>query len=378
VNQRASLKNQFTKGIRLKALLALACFFIGLGCSVGYANARPMEAVTRNIEPFSFTQNGQRTGYSVELWNKIAAELKLQDSYKVTSSAKQMIQDVSSGKADVAVGALSITAEREKVVDFTQPFFESGLQVLVRKNAQGGGSVLAAIAANIFNWKVGAGFIITMVVMFGISHLVWKYEHPVNEEMWPRSYWEGMGESFWWTISIFLVGGADNKGPIGKGGRIVATLWMFASVIAVSLLTASLSAVLTVSALPGEINGPDDLYGRVVGTLQGSVAETWLEKEVNPVGQKIIVKPYSDIQAAINALRSGTVKAVVYDAPILEYYISKNNATDIELVGGLFEKSNYGFALQQNSPIREPINQVMLRLKEQGVIDQIHAKWFGS
>jgi ABC-type amino acid transport substrate-binding protein len=378
VNQQASLKNQFTKGIRLKALLALACFVIGLGCSVGYANARPMEAVTRNIEPFSFTQNGQRTGYSVELWNKIAAELKLQDSYKVASSAKQMIQDVSSGKADVAVGALSITAEREKVVDFTQPFFESGLQVLVRKSAQGGGSVLAAIASNIFNWKVGAGFIITMVVMFGISHLVWKYEHPVNEEMWPRSYWEGMGESFWWTISIFLVGGADNKGPIGKGGRIVATLWMFASVIAVSLLTASLSAVLTVNALPGEINGPDDLYGQVVGTIKGSVAETWLEKEVNPVGQKISVKPYSDIQTAIDALRSGTVKAVVYDAPILEYYISKNNATDIELVGGLFEKSNYGFALQQNSPIREPINQVMLQLKEQGVIDQIHSKWFGS
>jgi ABC-type amino acid transport substrate-binding protein len=378
VIQKSSGKKQFMKGIRLKALLTLACLVIGLGCSIGYANARSMEAVTRNIEPFSFTQNGKRTGYSVDLWNKIAEELKLQDNYKVAGSATQMIQDVSSGKADVAVGALSITAEREKVVDFTQPFFESGLQVMVRKSAQGGGSVLAAIASNIFNLKVGTGFIIALLVMFGISHLVWKYEHPVNEEMWPRSYWEGMGESFWWTISIFLVGGADNKGPIGKGGRIVATLWMFASVIAVSLLTASLSAVLTVNALPVEINGPDDLYGRVVGTLRGSVAETWLEKEVNPLGQKITVKPYLDVQTAIDALRSGTVKAVVYDAPILEYYISKNNATDIELVGGLFEKSNYGFALKQGSPIREPINQVMLQLKENGVIDQIHAKWFGS
>jgi hypothetical protein len=87
--------------------------------------------------------------------------------------------------------------------------------------------------------------------MFGISHLVWKYEHPINEEMWPRSYWQGIGESFWWTISIFLVGGADNKGPVGKGGRIVATVWMFASVIAVSLLTASLSAVLTVKEALG-------------------------------------------------------------------------------------------------------------------------------
>ena len=139
MNQKTSGKNHVLNGIRSRALICLACFVVVLGGSIGYANAKPMEVVTRTIEPFSFTQNGKRTGYSVDLWNKISEELKLEDSYKVTGSAKQMIQDVSSGKADVAVGALSITAEREKVVDFTQPFFESGLQVLVRKSAQSGG-----------------------------------------------------------------------------------------------------------------------------------------------------------------------------------------------------------------------------------------------
>ena len=361
-----------------RALIPLACCVVALFGSIGYSYAKPIEVVTRSIEPFSFIQNGQRTGYSVDLWNKITSELQLQSNYIVAGNAKQMIRDVSLGKADVAVGALSITAEREKLVDFTQPFFDSGLQVLVRKSPQGEGSVLAAIVSNIFNWQVVSGLVIALVVMFGISHLVWAFEHPINEEMWPRSYWQGIGESFWWTISIFLVGGADNKGPIGRGGRIVATLWMFASVIAVSLLTASLSALLTVNALPGDINGPDDLYGRVVGTLEGSSAQTWLKKEVNPVGQKIAVRPYSDIQKAVEALRRGTVSAVVYDAPILEYYISKNNATDLQLVGGLFERASYGFALKQDSLLRERINQVMLRLKEQGVIDQLHAKWFGS
>ncbi len=50
--------------------------------------------------------------------------------------------------------------------------------------------------------------------MFVISHHVWKYEHPVNEEMWQKAYSSGLGESFWLTISIFLVDGADNKGPV--------------------------------------------------------------------------------------------------------------------------------------------------------------------
>ncbi len=103
---------------------------------------------------------------------------------------------------------------------------------------------------NFFSWQLVGGFAAALLVMFVISHLVWMYEHPVNEAMWPRTYLAGIGESFWWTLSIFLVGGADNKGPVGMGGRVIATIWMLASVIAVSLLTASLSAVLTVNSLP--------------------------------------------------------------------------------------------------------------------------------
>jgi ABC-type amino acid transport substrate-binding protein len=333
---------------------------------------------TRNIEPFSFIKNDQRTGYSIELWETIAKELGISNNYQIEGSAKQMIQAVETGKAEIAVGALSITSEREKVVDFSQPFFESGLQVLVRKNPGGASSVLTAISTNLLNWRVASGFGIALAVMFAVSHLVWKYEHPVNEEMWPRSYWEGMAESFWWTISIFLVGGADNKGPIGKGGRIVATLWMFASVIAVSLLTASLSAVLTVNALPGEINGPDDLYGRTIATVGGSVAEAWLTKQTSPSGEKIDIKTYPDVRQSIDALKTGKAKAVVYDAPILDYQIHRTKDDDIELVGPMFERANYGFAVKRESPLREQINQVMLKLNENGTIDQLRTKWFGA
>jgi hypothetical protein len=363
-------------GIKFFALLA--CFCLVLCGTIGLAKAAPVQVVSRNIEPFSFSKDGIRTGFSVELWDDIAKELSLSSTYSIAANAKAMIRDVETGKADVAVGALSITSEREKQVDFSQPFFQSGLQVLVKSQPSGASSIFSAIATNLLTWQMASGLAGALIVMFFISHLVWKYEHPVNEEMWPKSYWSGIGESFWWTISIFLVGGADNKGPIGKGGRIVATLWMITSVIAVSLLTASLSAVLTVNALPGDINGPDDLYGRTVATVEGSVAQSWLEDQVNPSGQRILVKTYPDVQASINSLRSGLTKAVVYDAPILNYYLLKDNDTSLALVGDLFERADYGFALKNGSPLIEPINQAMLDLKERGVIDRLRSKWFGS
>jgi len=338
--------------------------------------AEPVKVVTRDIEPFSFERDGRRVGFAVDLWDNVARELQLEYEFVSAETAKQMVESVQTKASDAAVGALSITAEREKVIDFSQPFYESGLQILVTKNSGGISDIIGTLFRNIFTWQLAVGIVVTLVVMFIISHLVWLYEHPLNEEMWPRSYLQGMYESFWWTLSIFLVGGADNKGPVGLGGRIVATIWMLASVIAVSLLTASLSAVLTVNSLTGDISKPNDLPGKKVATIAGSTCETWLNKLGNN-GERVKVETFPDIPACLAALKAGKVKAVVFDAPILKYYVKKIAPDDFELVGTPFERNNYGFGLQQDSPLRERINQILLDLNENGVTEGLKEKWFG-
>lgn len=349
-----------------------------LSLFAGPASAEKIHVVTRDIEPFSFEKGGHRVGFAVELWDNVARELKLDYDFTTVGSAKQMVEAVQNKSAEVAVGALSITAEREMVIDFSQPFYESGLQILVSKKAGGLTDTIWNILSSLFSWQLVAGFSVAIVIMFIISHLVWLYEHPVNEEMWPRSYLSGIGESLWWTVSIFLVGGADNKGPVGLGGRIVATIWMLASVIAVSLLTASLSAVLTVNSLSGDIKGPNDLPGKSVATIGGSTSETWLGKLGATGGGKVQVQIFPDIPACLDALKNGKVQAVVFDAPILKYYVNKLGPDEFALVGSLFERSNYGFGLQQDSLLRERINQVLLNLNENGVTDDLKKKWFGE
>jgi len=357
--------------MRLPLLLALLAVSLFTD-----ASAQTVRVVTRNIEPFSFEKDGRRVGFAMELWDNVARELKLDYTITTADSAKKMVEAVQNKTAEVGVGALSITAAREQVIDFSQPFYESGLSIVVANKGGGIADVVWSVLANVFNWKLLIGVVIAIAVMFVISHLVWLYEHPVNEEMWPRSYLAGMGESFWWTLSIFLVGGADNKGPVGLGGRIVATIWMLASVIAVSLLTALLSAAFTVNSLNSDIKGPDDLPGHAVATVGGSTAETWLQKLGSSGGAKVTVQPYADVPACLDALKSGKVKAVVYDAPILKYYVAKSGGEDFALVDGLFERNNYGFALQQDSPLRERINQALLLLNENGVTDELKKRWF--
>ena len=331
-----------------------------------------VRVVTRNLEPFSFEKDGRRVGYAAELWDQLARETKLDFEVQVVGSAQEIIDALKNKTADVGVGAISVTARREEVIDFTQPFYESGLQVLVSGSSGSFADNILALVKNLFNIELIGAFALLMVTMFIISHLVWRFEHPVNGDMWPEDYRKGMWESFWWTISTLLVGGADNKGPVGVGGRIVAIVWMLLSIVLVSLLTASFTTTLTINTLKGDINGPGDLPGRKVATVTGSTAETWLTAK----GAKVV--PLATPAECVLALKSGDVAAVVYDAPVLQYEARKLNDDKLQMVGPVFERQNYALALQQDSPLRESLDLALLKLTEQGVGNELRKKYFGE
>ena len=331
-----------------------------------------IRVVTRNLEPFSFEKDGRRAGYAAELWDQLARETSLEYDIQVVGTAQEIIDALKNKSADVGVGALSVTAKREADIDFSQPFYESGLQVLVSGSSGSFADNILSLVGNLFNLQLIGAFALLIATMFVISHLVWRYEHKVNEDQWPPDYRTGMWESFWWTISTLLVGGADNKGPVGVGGRIIAIVWMLLSIVLVSLLTASFTTTLTVNTLKGDINGPGDLPGRKVATVKGSTAETWLTTK----GAK--VQPFATVTDCIAALKDGAAHAVVYDAPVLQYEAAKLNDEKLQMVGPVFERQNYAFALQQDSTLRERLNQSLLTLTERGVGTELRKKYFGE
>jgi ABC-type amino acid transport substrate-binding protein len=280
-----------------------------------------------------------------------------------------VISAVQKKDADVGVAAISVTAERERIVDFSQPFYESGLSILV--NAQGQSSI-AALAKALFT----PDFLKLMAAVFGIlvitGHLVWVFERKSNPEQFPQPYFHGVWESTWWAASTILSGGCDAKGPMAVGGRIVGAAWMLVCIIFITYFTASITTIMTVGQLTSDINGPSDLPGRRVATVKGSTAEKYL------TARHLDTKAFPTIDEAYAALGKKQVDAVVYDAPILLYYIKSSSTTKQKVVGRLFEKQGYGIALQQGSPHRKTINEALLKLRESGFIDELQSKWFGN
>ena len=340
--------------------------------TAGGVHAEKLKVITRTIEPFSFQKDGRTTGFSIELWDQLAREAGLETEMTTAATAAEMVEAVQKKNADAAVAALSITSEREAVVDFTQPFYESGLQILVSsESASTLGSAWQTIK-NLFNLQLIGMFLVLVLAMLVVSHLVWRCEHKVNPDMWPENYRKGLWESFWWTISTLLVGGADNKGPVGVGGRLVAIAWMLLSIVLISFLTASFTTTMTVNSFKGEINGPGDLKGRRVATLAGSTSEKWLKAK----GIEVVAAP--DLAGAVDAMKSGNAKAVVYDAPMLSYFMNQNADSSLTLAGPVFDKQNYGIAVQEDSPLRERLNRALLALNERGIVQELRDKWFGA
>jgi polar amino acid transport system substrate-binding protein len=333
------------------------------------ASAEKLKVYTKPIEPFAFQKDGKAAGFSIELWDRLAKETNVEYELVWLESVGGLIDALKKKEADAAIAAISITAERQAAVDFSQPFYESGLSILVNAQSQ---SSLGLLAKSLFTPEFVKLLLAVLVLLFFTAHLVWVFERKRNPEQFPAPYFKGVWESGWWAISTILSGGCDAKGPVVIGGRIVGAFWMLVCIIFITYFTASITSIMTVQQLTSDINGPNDLPGRPVATVKGTTAEKYL------ASRKVEVHAFTTIDEAYAALDKKQVQAVVYDAPILLFHLKSNPGLKQQVVGRLFQRQNYGVGLQHDSTHRAAINEALLKLRESGFLDELQTKWFGN
>jgi polar amino acid transport system substrate-binding protein len=334
------------------------------------APARPLRVATRVIPPFVFEEKSQLAGFSIDLWQNISEELKLRFEMAASPTVADLLATVKSGKADLGIAAISITAERSQEYDFSQPMFDSGLQILVRDQPGGGSSVRQTLSL-LFSSAALPFVGLTLLFVLVPAHIVWLSErrHP-RGMIESRSYFPGIFEACWWAAST-LATQADQM-PRSVLGRVVGVLWMFTAVVFVAYFTASITSSLTVQQLQGDIKGPEDLPGKQVATTTGSTSAAYLRQ------QNIETLEFPRIEQTYEALLNGQADAVVFDAPVLLFYAAREGKGKVNVVGEVFRKESYGIVFPQNSPYRRPVNAVLLKLKEDGRYQRLYDKWFAA
>src|SRR3546814_11385054 len=75
--------------------------------------------------PFEFKQDGKYTGFDIELWDAIAKEAGFKYSLR-PMDFNGIIPGLQTRNIDVALAGITIRDDRKKVIDFSDPYYESG------------------------------------------------------------------------------------------------------------------------------------------------------------------------------------------------------------------------------------------------------------
>ena len=323
-----------------------------------------------DFKPLVITDGNKISGFEIDLWSKISEIIKVEFEYE-KHSLKEIIRLLKDKKIDIGLAGITITEEREEIIDFSHPTLDSGLLISVNKDKNK--LHLVKTLKNIL--KEDKKIIISVIFWFAafviiFGNILWLAEKNIGT--FSKNYLPGIFESFWLTIVSMTSVGYGDYIPITWVGRIITSIIIILGAAAFGLIISQITALTTIKKIRGQINGIKDLYNKKISTVSGSTGEDFLNKIESEVVS------VSDINEAYSKLKREEIDAVVFDAPVSIYYEKNDEEHKIKIVGVIFEKQQYGIAMQRESSLRKDVNLALLNIQESGQYDLIYKKWFGN
>ncbi|KAJ4831373.1 hypothetical protein Tsubulata_021673 [Turnera subulata] len=328
------------------------------------------------------TNTSSVTGYCIDVFDAVAQALPYALTYdyipfasadgEMAGNYNDLINQVYLGNYDAVVGDTTIIFNRSNYVDFTLPFTESGVSMIVpivdskTKNAW--------VFLKPLTWDL---WVTSFCFFIFIGFVVWVLEHRVNEEFrGPPSY--QVGTSFWFSFSTMVF--AQKEKVVSNLGRTVVIIWFFVVLILTQSYTASLTSLLTVQNLQPTVTDVKELIknGKAVGYLRGSFVYGIL-KNLGFDDSKLI--PYRSPEECDELFTKGSgaggIAAAFDELPYTRLFLSKY-CSKYTMIDPTFKTAGFGFVFPRRSPLVSDISRAILNVTEGDKMKRIEAAWFGK
>ncbi|KAH8302025.1 hypothetical protein KR044_001958 [Drosophila immigrans] len=329
-----------------------------------------------------------------------------------------MVGELVRKEADIAIAAMTITTERERVIDFTKPFMSLGISIMIKKPVKqtpGVFSFLNPLSQEI--WMsvilsyVGVSLVLYFVTRFPPHEwrIVRRSTNDAATTQQPPGIIGGSEQqeqlqqmqqqqlstvpvndfsllnSFWYSLAAFMQQGCDLTPP-SIAGRIAAAVWWFFTIILISSYTANLAAFLTVERMVAPIKSPEDLamqYDIQYGTLlHGSTWEFFQRSKIglhNKMWEYMNANMHHMVHTydeGIRRVRTAKGKyALLLESPKNEY-VNARAPCDTMMVGRNIDTKGFGVATPIGSPLRNRLNLAVLSLDEDGELLKMKKRWW--
>jgi ABC-type amino acid transport substrate-binding protein len=306
--------------------------------------------------PFIIQEDGLLEGINIWLWKRVAEDLELPYELKEMNFS-EMLDAIKAGEVDVSINPLTITGDRSKEMEFTHSFFASHSTVAIAQKSSM--QKVGQFVESFFRLNFLRGFLVLFIILMFFGMLAWLFERRGNPEF--RKNHKGIWDGLWWSAVTLTTVGYGDKSPKTRGGKIAALGLMLSGLLFVSGLTASIASSLTVNQLASSNNSFNAFKDRKVGTVKSSEASEFLKAHFFKD-----VQEYEGVDPGLKELEKHQLDAFIYDEPILQYKIRKNDKfKKLEVVPLKFDVQFYAFGIKKDAiELEQVISQRILEILE--------------
>ncbi|XP_061683573.1 glutamate receptor ionotropic, kainate 4 isoform X4 [Syngnathoides biaculeatus] len=344
--------------------------------------------------------NERYEGFCVDMLKELAAILKFKYRIRLVGDGlygvpgangtwSGMVGELISRKADLAVAGLTITAEREKVIDFSKPFMTLGISIMYRVHLgrrPGYFSFLDPFSPGVWLFMLLA-YLAVSCVLFLVARLTpyeWYNPHPCLKgrcDLLINQY--SLGNSLWFPVGGFMQQGSTIA-PRALSTRCVSGVWWAFTLIIISSYTANLAAFLTVQRMEVPIESVDDLADQTAieyGTMHGGSTMTFFQNSRYQTYQRMWNFMHSKQPSVfVKSTEEGIARvlnsnyAYLLESTMNEYYRQRN--CNLTQIGGLLDTKGYGIGMPLGSVYRDEFDLAILKLQEDNRLEILKRKWW--
>uniref|UniRef100_A0AC11B261 Glutamate ionotropic receptor NMDA type subunit 2C n=1 Tax=Ovis aries TaxID=9940 RepID=A0AC11B261_SHEEP len=341
-------------------------------------------------------------GFCIDILKKLAKVVKFSyDLYLVTNGKhgkrvrgvwNGMIGEVYYKRADMAIGSLTINEERSEIVDFSVPFVETGISVMV---ARSNGTVSPSAFLEPYSPAVWVMMFVMCLTVVAITVFVFEYFSPVsyNQNLTSGKRSGGpsftIGKSVWLLWALVFNNSVPIENPRGTTSKIMVLVWAFFAVIFLASYTANLAAFMiqeqyidTVSGLSDKkFQRPQDQYPPFrFGTVPNGSTERNIRSNYRDMHTHMVKFNQRSVEDALTSLKMGKLDAFIYDAAVLNYMAGKDEGCKLVTIGSgkVFATTGYGIAMQKDSHWKRAIDLALLQFLGDGETQKLETVWLSG
>ncbi|KAK1588735.1 hypothetical protein Q3G72_026523 [Acer saccharum] len=348
---------------------------IGIPVKVGFKGFVDMKKNVHTNKASGFAIDVFRAALEESEFKNIVYEFISFENEKgeMNGTYDDLLSQIEQKKYDVVVGDITIIANRTYHVDFTLPYSESGVTMLVPVTH--GKHIDMWIFLQPWRWDLWVAVIASFVFMGIVIRIM---EHPTVNTAFAGSRNRQLGMTLWFPFSALAI--PQRELVVKDWSRFVLVIWIGFAVILMQIYTASLSSVLIVDQLQPTFDSVNMLRtkGYKVGYQKGSFVKGFLMEHLNFSESHLI--PYDTIKDYHNALtkghKNGGVAAIFDEIPYIRVFLAKYDSY-YTMAGPIYRTDGFGFAFPKGSPLVSNFSRAILKVREQGeLMDEFEKRYF--